>query len=161
MDEEPMVKKRMFRILLLEDVPEIFEYFLRFFENLLPMDQIELTHAETLEEAASHLGSPWDIILVDYQMGAPYRLEGLKSALRSGADFLLWRRIFESTQYRPSPAYVIATSSSGAANQLLKARGANAMYLKLQVEEIARAIAARMAALNKPAAKAAATGGGD
>jgi CheY-like chemotaxis protein len=128
----------MFRLLIVEDQTDFYEdYLLRIFTKLLPMEEISVVHVPTLEAAVVALPEPWDVILMDYSMGAGTTFLG--DHVRDGGDLTALRRAFEETQDIPK-AFILGTSSNQVGNRLMQERGADNTVLKLQVPEMAKLI---------------------
>jgi CheY-like chemotaxis protein len=143
----------MFRLLVIEDLDEIYEYYERVLINLLPKEKIEITRAATILDALELIQEPWDVILMDYAVGEPASIGG--ASVKHGADIIKVRRAVESqlaagegdpstgaTRY--PPAFIIGTSSSTVTNEFLVKAGADASLLKNAVPEMAREIERRL-----------------
>ena len=143
----------MLRLLIIEDLDEIYQYYERILTNLLPKEQIEITRAATILDALELIRDPWDVILMDYALGETASIEG--SPIRNGADLVKVRRAVENqlaagvgdpstgaTQYPAS--FIIGTSSSTVTNEYLVKEGADTSMLKSAVPEMAREIERRL-----------------
>ncbi len=129
----------MFRLLVVEDQVDFYnDYLLRIFEKLLPMEKIFVAHSPTLNSALEALQEPWNMILMDYNMGAAVTL--LDSPIRDGADLVRFRRGIEAQMPRRL-AFILSTSSNRVGNQLMAEQGADAQVLKIQVPMMAQIIA--------------------
>ena len=127
-----------FRLLVVEDQAEFYQdYLLRIFENLLPMETISVVHVPTLDAALVALLEPWDMVLMDYGMGA--KTEFMGDPIRDGADLVSFRRGVEHKRGLPQ-AFILGTSSNEVGNRLMQERGANNTVLKLQVPQMAKLI---------------------
>jgi len=125
------------RVLIVEDNVDIYDdYLFRIFNNLLPMDRIEVEHSATLSEAVSKIQEDWDVILMDYALGKAINHEGHK--IKDGADLVEMRRIIEEKSGNQS--FIIGMSSHEVGNRLMIYKGADSSYLKLHVTEMAREI---------------------
>lgn len=137
------------KILVVEDNMEFCsDYLLRIFSNLLPMEQLELTHTVDIESTVESLQEPWDVVLMDYVLPGPVRVPPEDPAgllIKDGASLTRLRRQLEQAK-KLKPAFIIGTSSHQVGNRCLMEAGANISYLKLQVPEMAREIGKRMRA---------------
>ncbi len=141
----------MLRLLIIEDLDEIYEYYERILSNLLPKEQIEFSRAATILDALELLQEPWDVILMDYAMGEAASIEG--TPIRNGADLVKLRRAIEAEPQpdeetgnmtnRFPPSFIIGTSSSTVTNEFLVKEGADTSLLKNAVPEVAREIERR------------------
>lgn len=128
----------MFRLLVVEDQAEFYQdYLLRIFEKMLPMETISVVHVPTLDAALVALVLEWDMILMDYSMGA--KTEFLGDPIRDGADLVAFRRAVEEKNGVPV-AFILGTSSNQVGNHLMQERGASNTVLKIQVPEMAKLI---------------------
>lgn len=123
------------RVLIAEDVDELYEYFLRIFENLLPVEEVEFTRASSVQAAVEILPEPWDVILMDYSLGAPATLNEMN--FRTGKDLVAFRRTLENSQGAAPRSFIVGISSNGVGNDLMVEEGADLGLLKLLVPEIA------------------------
>ena len=133
----------MFRLLVVEDNADLYQdYFLRLFENLLPMEEISLVHVPTLRAACQAMLEPWDFILMDYALGpkCDFREDIM---VRDGADLTRFRRAVES-DHDVAKAFILGTSSNQVGNRLIQEGGADNTLLKLQVVEMAQLIKEQM-----------------
>ena len=130
------------RILIVEDNVDLYnDYIIRIFGNLLPMDRLEIQHASKIEEAITNLAQPWDVILMDYNIGKPHSSpEGAK--VRNGGDLVELVRSMEQGTNRHS--FIIGTANNQVGNREMVAKGADTSYLKLHVVEMAREIEQRL-----------------
>ena len=126
-------------ILVVEDVKEIYEYYLRVFEQILPVEDIEFTHASSIKEACEVLEQPFDIILMDYALGAPFLAPGATKSITDGAGLVKVRRFLEGKNI-VKPAQIFGISSAKIGNDLLIKAGAHYAYLKVKVEELANSL---------------------
>lgn len=128
----------MFRLLVVEDQAEFYQdYLLRIFEKMLPMETISVVHVPTLDAALVALVLEWDMILMDYSLGA--KTEFLGDPIRDGADLVAFRRAVEAQNGMPT-AFILGTSSNQVGNRLMQERGASNTVLKIQVPEMAKLI---------------------
>ncbi len=132
------------RVLVVEDNEELYQYFLRLFENLLDMEKFEFTHVSTIQGALDALDDEWDIILMDYELGVAGEANGTQ--VRNGADLITYRRTLEemATQVGVDQScpkcQIVGTSSSRITNNILMKAGADLVYLKIEVPHIAEAL---------------------
>ncbi len=133
----------MFRLLVVEDNVDLYQdYFLRLFENLLPMEEISLVHVPTLRAACQALLEPWDFILMDYALGP--KCDFIDDiTVRDGADLARFRRSVEEKQ-EVAKAFILGTSSNQVGNRRIQESGADNTLLKLQVVEMAQLIKGQM-----------------
>ena len=138
----------MIKVLVIEDDEEIYhDHFLRFFSELLPMDQIEFVHAPTIERALKLIEKTWDVILMDYYLGASHLVaantpEGVPARFRDGADLIRFRRTLEIEN---APAtFIIGVSNNQVANTLLVEAGADTAISKLNVVQVSDEIKRRL-----------------
>lgn len=130
------------RVLVIEDNEELYQYFLRLFENLLDMTAFEFTHVSTIQGALDILEEEWDVVLMDYEMGVAGEANGTQ--VRNGADLITYRRALEDMASQEGAdqncpkSHIIGTSSSRVCNMSLVKAGADAAYLKLEVPDIAK-----------------------
>jgi CheY-like chemotaxis protein len=134
----------MLRLLVIEDLDEIYEYYERVLINLLPEEKIEITRAATILAALELIQEPWDVILMDYALGEIASIE--RAPVKHGADLIKVRRAVEASGDASSliPAFIIGTSSSTVTNEFLVKAGADASLLKNAVPEMAREIERRL-----------------
>ena len=124
----------MFRLLVVEDQIAFYEdYLMRFFGRLLPMEKISVTHVPTIKAALVALLEPWDVILMDYQMGSLARFLG--DPVRNGADLTSFCRAVEQQRQYPA-SRIVGTSSTEVGNRFIRAKGADCSFLKLHVEDL-------------------------
>ena len=127
-----------FKLLVVEDQANFYQdYLLRIFENLLPMETISVVHVPTLDAALVALLEPWDMVLMDYGMGA--KTEFMGDPVRDGADLVAFRREVEHKQGLPR-TFILGTSSNQVGNRLMLERGADNTVLKLQVPQMTQLI---------------------
>jgi len=127
------------KILVVEDVQAIYEYYLRVFEQILPMADLEFTHAGSIQAACAVLENPFDIILMDYSLGAPFLAPGATKPIRNGAELIQVRLLLERRGV-VRQALFFGTSSSKIGNDLLTRAGAHYIFHKTRVEELANAL---------------------
>ena len=134
----------MLKLLIIEDLDEIYQYYERILTNLLPKEQIEITRAATILDALSLIWEPWNVILMDYAMGEGASIEG--EPIKNGADLVKIRRAVEQKDEFSgnTPAFIVGTSSSTVTNEHLVKEGADTSMLKNAVPEIAREIERRL-----------------
>lgn len=133
----------MFRLLVVEDNAALYQdYFLRLFEDLLPMEKISMVHVPTLRAACQALLEPWDFVLMDYAMGPKCDFT-VDVTVRDGADLTRFRRAVEEEQEVPK-AFILGTSSNQVGNRLIQENGADNTLLKLEVVEMAKLIKGQM-----------------
>jgi len=143
----------MFRLLVIEDLDDIYEYYERVLINLLPKEKIEITRATTILDALELIQEPWDVILMDYALGETASIEG--ASVKHGADLIKVRRAVENQlaagtgdpstgAVRYPISFIIGTSSSTVTNEFLVKAGADASLLKNAVPEMAREIERRL-----------------
>jgi CheY-like chemotaxis protein len=142
----------MLRLLIVEDLDDIYQYYERILTNLLPKEKIEITRAATIPDSLELIREPWDVILMDYAMGMPGEIEG--DPVKNGADLVKIRRAVESEVVgdedpggavtRFPPSFIIGTSSSMVTNEYLVRDGADTSLLKSAVPEMAREIERRL-----------------
>lgn len=139
----------MLRLLIVEDLDEIYQYFERILTNLLPKEKIEITRVATLRDALEVLSdTQWDVILMDYAMGEAASVEG--DSIKNGSDLVKFRRAVEGPgadeegERRFDPSFIIGTSSSTVTNEYLVKSGADTSLLKNAVPEMAREIERRL-----------------
>jgi CheY-like chemotaxis protein len=142
----------MLRLLIIEDLDEIYQYYERILTNLLPKEQIEITRAATILDALELIRDPWDVILMDYALGETASIEG--TPIKNGGDLVKVRRAVESEVVgdedpggavpRFPPSFIIGTSSSMVTNEYLVKDGADTSMLKSAVPEMAREIERRL-----------------
>lgn len=78
----------MIKILIVEDVPEIYSYYTNIFSKALPeATEYEFVHAPSIETACAVLNEPWDAILLDYDLGEAFEYEG--ETIKNGAALSL------------------------------------------------------------------------
>ncbi len=132
------------RVLVVEDNEELYQYFLRLFENLLDMEKFEFTHVSTIQGALDALSEEWDVVLMDYELGEAGEANGTQ--VRNGADLITYRRALEEMAAQEGSGHslpkcqVIGTSSSRVSNNTLEKAGADLAYLKLEVPGIAEVL---------------------
>lgn len=129
------------KLLIIEDLDEIYEYYERILANLLPVERIEFTRAATIQDALELINEDWDVILMDYALGKNASIEG--DPIRNGADLVKVRRALEQAQEK-APAFIIGTSSSTVTNEFLVKEGADTSLIKSSVPEMAREIERRL-----------------
>lgn len=142
----------MLRLLVVEDIDEIYEYLERILMNLLPKERIEISRAATIRDALELMHEPWDVILMDYAMGEGVNIEG--SPIKNGRDLVKVRRAIETEHdhvakavkvaNRLTPSFIIGTSSSTVTNEFLVKAGADTSLLKNAVPEMAQEIERRL-----------------
>lgn len=139
----------MLRLLIVEDLDDIYEYYERILTNLLPKEQIEITRAATIIDSLELIREPWDVILMDYALGEAASIEG--DPIKNGADLVKLRRAIETTPTAEegkvtnqlTPSFIIGTSSNMVTNEYLVKEGADTSMLKNAVPEMAREIERR------------------
>ncbi len=131
----------MLRLLIIEDLDEIYEYLERILMNLLPRERIEITRAATILDSLELIREPWDVILMDFAMGESASIEG--DPIRNGADLVKVRRAVEQGETLAA-SFIIGTSSATVTNEYLVKAGADTSMLKLEVPEMAREIERRL-----------------
>lgn len=143
----------MYRLLVVEDQTEFYQdYLLRIFERTLPMETISIVHVPTLNAALMALLEPsWDMILMDYNLGP--KAEFLGDPVRDGADLIAFRRAAERTQPLPK-AYILGIGGNQVGNQLMLAKGANHVVLKIRISEMVDLIRGMIKGMAEGAAKA-------
>jgi CheY-like chemotaxis protein len=134
----------MFRLLVVEDHDDFYEdYLLRIFKKTLPMDKITIVRAADLAQALEVLPEPWDMMLMDYSLGAA--TEYHEETVKNGADLVGIRRVMET---KPEGAikmsYIVGMSSNGASNRLILHQGADRTISKLEVERMSRLVKGAM-----------------
>ena len=128
----------MLRVLVVEDHIKFYQnYMLRFFGKLLPMEKISLVHVPTLNAALVALLEPWDMIFMDYSLGA--KTEFLGDPVLDGADLVSFRRSVEETKDTPH-AFILGTASNSIGNLHMLDRGADHALLKNKVPEMAKLV---------------------
>lgn len=140
----------MLRLLIIEDLDDIYQYYERILTNLLPKEKIEITRAATIPDSLELIREPWDVILMDYAMGAPGKIE--EEPVKNGADLVKIRRAVEANPTvvdgkvtnALAPSFIIGTSSSMVTNEYLVRDGADTSLLKSAVPEMAREIERRL-----------------
>ena len=135
----------MLRLLIIEDLDEIYEYYERILTNLLPKEQIEITRAATILDSLELIREQWDVVLMDYALGEVASIEG--DPIRNGADLVKVRRAVEEADDGCGGierAFIIGTSSSMVTNEYLVKGGADTSMLKNAVPEMAREIERRL-----------------
>jgi CheY-like chemotaxis protein len=142
----------MLRLLIIEDLDDIYQYYERILTNLLPKEKIEITRAATLRDSLELIREPWDVILMDYAMGDAASIEG--DPIKNGADLVKVRRCVEAINACEVedgkvtealvPSFIIGTSSSMVTNEYLVRDGADTSLLKSAVPEMAREIERRL-----------------
>jgi CheY-like chemotaxis protein len=140
----------MLRLLIVEDLDDIYQYYERILTNLLPKEKIEITRAATIPDSLELIREPWDVILMDYAMGMPGEIEG--DPVKNGADLIKVRRGVEANPTVVDgkvtnalvPSFIIGTSSSMVTNEYLVRDGADTSLLKSAVPEMAREIERRL-----------------
>jgi CheY-like chemotaxis protein len=134
----------MYRVLVVEDNTEFYEQeLLRFFDKLLPMDKLEIVRAGGLEEALTMVAEPWDMVLVDYFLGAAAlglpTPDGEESKrVKHGADFVEVRRRVEAEGSQR--ATIVGISNVTIGNALIVKAGADCSHNKGLLEEITREV---------------------
>ncbi len=134
------------KILIVEDTDDIYDYYMRFFNGLLPLDGVAIVRVSTLKAASETILEEWDVILMDYQMGESYTVTNIGSAditpvhLQSGAQLIEFHKKYAKGE----DAFIIGTSPSKVLNERLVKAGANTSQLKNHVEAIAEEIKRRM-----------------
>ena len=131
----------MLRLLIIEDLDEIYEYLERILMNLLPRERIEITRAATILDSLELIREPWDVILMDYALGEGASIEG--TPIKNGADLVKVRRAVEQGETLAA-SFIIGTSSSTVTNEFLVKAGADTSMLKIEVPEMAREIERRL-----------------
>jgi CheY-like chemotaxis protein len=131
----------MLRLLIVEDLDDIYQYYERILTNLLPKEKIEITRASTILDALELIREPWDVILMDYALGEAASIEG--DPIRNGADIVKVRRAIEQGEMLAA-SFIIGTSSSTVTNEYLVKEGADTSMLKIAVPEMAREIERRL-----------------
>jgi CheY-like chemotaxis protein len=140
----------MLRLLIIEDLDDIYQYYERILTNLLPREKIEITRTATIQDSLEVIREPWDVILMDYAMGDFASLEG--EPIKNGADLVKVRRAVEANPVVEDgkvtnalvPSFIIGTSSSMVTNEYLVRDGADTSLLKSAVPEMAREIERRL-----------------
>lgn len=140
----------MLRLLIVEDLDDIYQYYERILTNLLPKEKIEITRAATIPDSLELIREPWDVILMDYAMGMPGEIEG--DPVKNGADLIKVRRVVEANPTVVDgkvtnalvPSFIIGTSSSMVTNEYLVRDGADTSLLKSAVPDMAREIERRL-----------------
>ena len=134
------------KILVVEDIDEIYDYYTRFFGTLLSLDSVEIVRVSNLKAASEEVLKEWDVILMDYLMGEAHIVSRIDSAnidpirISNGADLVTFCRKFA----RGEDAFIIGTSPSLVYNERLVKAGASTSQLKHQVEAVAAEIKRRM-----------------
>lgn len=123
------------KVLIVEDVDELYEYYLQIFEHELPVEEIEFTRASSIQAAVELLPEPWDVILMDYGLGETVVLDKMK--FKNGRDLVAFRRALEVSRGDVSRCYILGISSNGVGNDLMVESGANHGLLKLLIPEMA------------------------
>ena len=131
----------MLRLLIIEDLDEIYEYLERILMNLLPRERIEITRAATILDSLELIREPWGVILMDFAMGESASIEG--DPIRNGADLVKVRRAVEQGETLAA-SFIIGTSSATVTNEYLVKAGADTSMLKIEVPEMAREIERRL-----------------
>lgn len=131
----------MLRLLIVEDLDDIYEYYERILINLLPKEKIEITRASTILDTLELIREPWDVILMDYALGEAASIEN--DPVRNGADLVKVRRAVEQGEMLAT-SFIIGTSSSMVTNEYLVKGGADTSMLKNAVPEMAREIERRL-----------------
>jgi CheY-like chemotaxis protein len=109
------------------------------------MDQIQFVHAPSLAAAVKQLQeADWDVVLMDYSLGAAYKVDGTEAVYRDGKDLIKLRRSLEEAGGLKT-SFIIGTSSNQVGNRLMVEVGADTATLKINVPEIAKEIEGRMA----------------
>ena len=142
----------MLRILVVEDRTAYYQdYLLRIFAKTLPMDEIHFTHVTNIAGGLEMLVEDWDVILMDYALGAAHKVEETGSVFRNGSDLVRLRRQLEHNSGALSedgptlPAsFIIGISSNQVGNRAMVETGADTSLLKIYVHEIAKEIKGRL-----------------
>lgn len=131
------------RILIVEDNKDFYnDYLIRLFNNILPMDKLEIVHASTVAEVLFKINDWWDVILMDYFLGKSVTELGGKK-IKDGADLVKIRRVIESKS--PNPAsFIMGISNNQVSNRMLISAGADTSFLKICVIEMAQEIEQRL-----------------
>ncbi len=135
----------MLRLLIVEDLDDIYDYYERILINLLPKEKIEITRAATILDTLELIQEPWDVILMDYALGEAASIEN--DPVRNGADLIKLRRAVEAANDGCGGierAFIIGTSSNMVTNEYLVKEGADTSMLKNAVPEMAREIERRL-----------------
>ncbi len=130
------------KVLIVEDVDDLHEYYLRIFEHSLPVEEVEFTRASSLQAAVAALPEQWDVILMDYALGEPATLDDMK--FRNGKDLVAFRRALEGSRGDVSRCFIVGISSNGVGNDLMVDHGADLGLLKLRVPEMASVLKTRL-----------------
>ncbi len=134
-----------FRLLIVEDMDELYEYYERILTQLLPKDRIEMVRAATIASALEVIKDPWGAILMDYALGEAAHIDD--SPIRNGADLVKVRRAVEAGDDGcggTERALILGISSSTVTNEFIIKEGADASMLKHQVPEMAKEIERRL-----------------
>ncbi len=141
----------MFRVLVIEDQTEFYQnYLLRIFSTVLPMDRIQFTHVVNIAGGLENLGEAWDVILMDFALGAAYTVNETNSVFRDGSDLVRLRRRLEADINKGGegdvlpPSFIIGISSHQVGNRAIVDAGADASLLKIHVTEMAKEIGRRI-----------------
>ncbi len=126
------------RILIVEDNSGIYDYYMRFFNILLDMDQMEIVRARDMIEALPILAQQWDIILMDYDLGPAHVYEDTK--FKCGADLIAYRIFLTNNVESVKPCVTIGTASHMVGNLAMVGAGADHSFRKDEVIKIAKAI---------------------
>ncbi len=141
----------MLRILVVEDRTEYYQdYLLRIFAKTLPMDEIQFTHVTSIAGGLDMLAKDWDVILMDYALGASHKVEETGSVFRNGSELIQLRRLLETEVSESQPhspltaSFIIGISSNQVGNRAMVEAGADTSLLKIYVTEIAKEIQGRL-----------------
>lgn len=123
------------RVLFVEDNKEIYKYYIRIFEHKLDIEQFEFVHVNTIQASLKLIHEPWDVILMDYVLGPSTCVDQVN--LRNGSDLITYRRIQEDMNAILDRTVILGISSSTVGNNMLLRKGANCVFLKMEVVKIA------------------------
>jgi hypothetical protein len=125
------------RVLVVEDIDALYEYFMNVCENLLPVEKFEFVNAQTVEAALEVIGENWDVIVMDYYLGSA---EAEKDGVRfqKGTDLIAYRRELEAGDVGKKKAHIVGISASRVHFGYLSDSGADEVYLKLDAPKLAK-----------------------
>ncbi len=124
------------KVLVIEDMEVLYKYVMRLFEKTLSIENFEFTNVQTIPLALEALEQDWDVILMDYYLGALHGERG-EASFRNGADLVAYRRALEEAEPEKKKARIIGFSGSVVCNDHMASVGATCSFLKDDVPGIA------------------------
>ncbi len=124
------------KVLVVEDIDTLYKRIIRELKKILLTDDFEFTNVDTLSHALDALEKDWDVVIMDYYLGAAYGARD-EVVFKDGGDLIAYRRGLEAAEPRRKKSHILGFSGSDDCNDHMVAVGADCSFLKFDISDIA------------------------